>query len=282
MFSLKHNLARLSLLGVASAALIGAAAVPGQAAASGIVEVAVDAGVPTVIYRAGSQASNSASLTTFNRDGVPHIAVFDTVALTAGAGCQQLSPRAVTCGPAAGTAIKRFVANLGDRNDVFSVGAIFTGIVNGGDGDDSFLAGVKNAQRTAIIWNGGDGNFDKISYRGSDAAVRVSLENGSDGLEDGRTGDRNSVVGVEELTGSPFGDDLRGDRRDNRIDDGFVQGAGDNSGDRLSGGDGDDLLFTKDLLADQAADCGDGTGDQIFIDRTLDPAPVNCEEIVRQ
>lgn len=256
MRTTKH-LTRLSLLAAASTALIGVLAGPSNAASAGTVDLTAG----KITYTAGAGGINSASITVFNGQ----IAVFDTEPLTPTGGCRQLTPRAVTCG----TSATEFTANLGDMNDSFSVGVSFKGTVNGQDGNDTLIAGTKSASSRALTWSGGAGT-DTVSYKSSNAAVRVSLDNQAN---DGRNVDSDNVRGdVENIVGSTLGGDflIGADFANNRIDD------GGGAGDKLFGLGGNDQLFAKDLAADSDLDCGPGI-DEIVIDKVADPDPVACE-----
>ena len=152
-------------------------------------------------------------------------------------------------------------------------GDVLTGVENlsGSDQDDR-LTGDANANRLdgrggndtlaglagADTLIGGDG-IDTAEYLASAAAVTVSLSSGSGSGGDAQ-GDR--LSGVENLTGSAFGDRLTGDGGANILDgaggnDTMVGGAG---ADTLIGGAGSD---TADYSASGAAvtvDLAAGTG----------------------
>ena len=98
-------------------------------------------------------------------------------------------------------------------------------------GDDSLIGGSG-----ADTLNGGDGN-DTAFYWDSTASVLVSLGSGGavgTGLGGTAQGDR--LVGIENLSGSGFGDILVGGDGDNEL-------AGLGGNDSLKGGGGDDTLF---------------------------------------
>ncbi|WP_372395100.1 calcium-binding protein [Azospirillum sp. HJ39] len=152
-------------------------------------------------------------------------------------------------------------------------GDILSGVENlaGSDHDDR-LTGDANANRLdgrggndtlvglggADTLVGGDG-IDTAEYLGSSAAVTVSLASGTGTGADAQ-GDR--LSGIENLTGSAFGDRLTGDGGANILDgaggnDTLVGGAG---ADTLIGGAGND---TADYSASSAAvtvDLSAGTG----------------------
>ncbi|MBG0817857.1 hypothetical protein [Planomonospora sp. ID82291] len=213
-----------------------------------------------LVYVAAPGASSSAGINLFNGE----TAVFDTAPLTAGAGCRQLTPRAVACG----TAVTEFTATLGDMNDSLSVGARINGTVDGGDGQDGFLAGTTSASPRAITFIGGAGT-DTVSYRGSDLSVRVSLDNVAD---DGRNIDSDDIRSdVENIVGTPHGGDvLVGNSGKNVID------ADAGPGDRLLGLGGPDRLLARDLDRETELNCGTGGGDEVVMDE-IDPDPAGCE-----
>ena len=108
----------------------------------------------------------------------------------------------------------------------------------GGPGNEVFEGGA-GADRL----DGGPG-MDTASYRGSDTGVTVKLREG--GGERGHAqGD--TLIGIEHLIGSDYGDILGGDSSHNRLDggdgnDGLYGSSGD---DLLLGGAGDDRLYAS-------------------------------------
>ncbi|MFI4881182.1 MAG: hypothetical protein ACIAQU_01205, partial [Phycisphaerales bacterium JB064] len=106
-------------------------------------------------------------------------------------------------------------------------------VVAGGEGDDLLTGGTGD---DLIV--GGDGN-DTVSYADSDSAVNVNLANET------ATGQGNdTVVGVENVIGSQYGDTLDGDDAANTIEGGagadvIDGGAGS---DTLVGGSGNDTI----------------------------------------
>lgn len=118
--------------------------------------------------------------------------------------------------------------------------------LNGGPGTDVLEGGAGNdtleSSAGADLLDGGDG-IDTLSYATSDAGVTVRSFVGSGGHAEG---DR--LISIENLTGSPHDDDLRGNDDANVIaglagDDDLYGGPGN---DTLHGGDGDDELFGGD------------------------------------
>ncbi len=105
----------------------------------------------------------------------------------------------------------------------------------GGAGDD-VLEGGAGADRLL-----GGAGLDTVSYSGSDEAVTVDLEAGA-GKRGHAEGD--VIAGIENVTGSGYGDVLGGDDGANRLDGGDGDDILDGGGgaDRLLGGAGDDAL----------------------------------------
>lgn len=98
--------------------------------------------------------------------------------------------------------------------------------LEGGEGDDHFQGGSGD---DSII--GGNG-FDSIDYLDADNAVLVNLS--LTAVYDTGWG-RDSIEGIEEITGSHFDDKLTGSEMDDHLN-------GDEGDDRLKGGNGDDHL----------------------------------------
>jgi len=108
--------------------------------------------------------------------------------------------------------------------------------LNGGDGSDSLYGGLDNDILTGGA--GGDrlsggAGIDTANYSDSTAGVTVSL-NGTTGIGGTAAGD--TLVGIENITGSDFADSLTGDAGNNVL----TGGAGN---DTLAGGTGADSLF---------------------------------------
>lgn len=135
-------------------------------------------------------------------------------------------------------------------NDVVDAGS-GNDIVNGGAGDDTLYGGAGNDNLNGAAGNdlilGGAGNdvdngssgSDTASFADSNAAVTADL------VTDTAVGfGTDSLLGDENLVGSPSGDTLNGDNLANSLDGGLgndtVSGNGGN--DLVSGGAGDDTL----------------------------------------
>ena len=119
-------------------------------------------------------------------------------------------------------------------NDTISGGA-GNDTLFGGDGDDVLDGGAGNdtllGQAGSDTLDGGSGT-DVADYLGSSGAIFIDLGNGT---ASGGHAEGDSLISIENLSGSSFDDTLTGDDGANRI---FGQ-VGD---DMLFGGDGDDIL----------------------------------------
>ncbi len=109
------------------------------------------------------------------------------------------------------------------------VGLAGNDTLNGGDGNDTLVGGIGGD-----TLNGGDG-IDTADYSTSSAGVHVSLTGGTGPLGDA-AGD--TLISIENLTGSAFDDFLQGDGGDN----GIQGGAGS---DHLHGDAGNDTFVYK-------------------------------------
>jgi Ca2+-binding RTX toxin-like protein len=138
-----------------------------------------------------------------------------TVTIHAGAGNDTID------GSLAG---KRLVLFGEDGNDLL-IGSSKADDLFGGAGDDILIGGSGND-----LLDGGGGN-DTVRFANATSGVTASLASGS-AMGNGN----DSLIGIENLEGSPFADMLTGDGGANRLD-----GAGGD--DTLDGGGGDDTLI---------------------------------------
>ena len=149
-----------------------------------------------------------------------------------------------------------------------TIGTTFTGIENvigsryvdniTGDSSDNVIEGGKGGDTL----NGGSGaGSDTVSYKSSDAGVKVNLSN--DSVSEGdAAGD--TISNFENIIGSGKADELIGSTGNN-----VIEGGG--GGDKLDGGDGTDTLsyqgsnsgVTVDLTKGGTADIGGTTKDII-------------------
>ncbi|MGI9394131.1 MAG: beta strand repeat-containing protein [Boseongicola sp.] len=128
-----------------------------------------------------------------------------------------------------------------------------------GDGGANFLTGRNGndffvGRAGADTLDGGDGS-DTSSYAGSGAGVTVFLDSGSGSTTSGGGAAGDTLISIENLTGSAFRDILIGNDDANT----FIGGTGD---DDLGGGNGDDTLTGGDgtdvLVGGAGADAMDG------------------------
>ncbi len=135
---------------------------------------------------------------------------------------------------------------LGGNDTVDGLGG--DDIINGGAGNDTLLGNVGNdiliggAGRDTL--NGG-GGVDTASYEGATNRVSVSLLTNS-GTVGQAIGD--TLISIENLTGSGFGDTLRGNNSRNVLmgEDGKDTLIGFGGNDRIFGGDGRDIITGGD------------------------------------
>jgi Ca2+-binding RTX toxin-like protein len=123
---------------------------------------------------------------------------------------------------------------FGDAGNDTLFGDAGNDILDGGDGNDTLIGGT--GADTLI----GGAGIDTASYEYATSGVMVDLATG--GLTGEAAGDTYS--GIENVTGSAFGDIINGDQFANRIEGGagddFLFGGAGN--DTLIGGPGDDVL----------------------------------------
>jgi Ca2+-binding RTX toxin-like protein len=184
--------------------LLGAAALPAALAAMAIPEGAEAASLTTsgstIQYQAAAGETNGLRVFT---DATGGIVLDDVVAVSETSPlCGTVDATSVRCSPSAST----IAALLGDRNDsVFTQNSVPL-TVDGGAGDDTYLAGFADS-RTEVRYTGNSGR-DVADYRHATSAVTVKKDGGA---SDGRSGDRDNIApSVENLVGSRFDDTLEG------------------------------------------------------------------------
>ena len=146
------------------------------------------------------------------------------------------------------------IENLtGSDHDDLLVGDANGNLLDGRGGNDT-LIGLGGAD-TLI---GGEG-IDLVDYSASADGVTVDLSSGT-GIGGDAEGDR--LSGIENLTGSTFGDRLTGDAGANRLDGAGSEDTlvGLGGADTLIGGDGIDLADYSASGAGVAVDLANGTG----------------------
>ena len=160
--------------------------------------------------------------------------------------------------------------------------------LTGRDGADSLNGGAGNdvldGGDGADLLQGGEG-YDRVSYASATVGIRLDLA--TPALNTGHAaGD--SLISIESVEGSPFGDAMAGDNAANQLDggagadqltgrggaDALQGGSGDDTlnggggADTLAGGDGFDSASYSDAMGAVAADMvaggslGDATGDR--------------------
>ena len=135
-------------------------------------------------------------------------------------------------------------------NDVIDAG-IGSDVANGGAGDDTMYGGAGNDNLNGAAGNdlilGGAGNDIDNGSSGTDTASFADATNGvtADLVTDTEIGfGTDSLLGDENLVGSPNGDTLNGDNLTNALDGGAGNDtvSGNAGNDLVSGGAGDDTL----------------------------------------
>ena len=125
----------------------------------------------------------------------------------------------------------------GPGNDTFSNGP-GNDLLDAGDGDDNFH--FTFTADGADVFNGGPGDGDSLDYDGEDP-VSVSLDGQPN---DGRAGEGDNAIGIEQVRGSRADDTLMGDDGPNELEgsagNDLILGMGGNDG--LFGENGDDTL----------------------------------------
>ena len=135
----------------------------------------------------------------------------------------------------------------GGAGDDVLIGGTGDDQLYGGEGDDVLAGGAGEN-----VLHGGAGT-DTADYSGMEGAVRVRLDRGEAEMRFG-DGFEETLEDMENVVGSAFDDDIRGDRSANAL----WGGAGD---DMLRGGGGDDALYGEaggDILK------GEGGRDELY------------------
>jgi hypothetical protein len=221
-------------------AVLLAVAIPGAAQAA-TVDIAAD---NTILYRAANAETNS--LLVRENGNARAYELVDSAGLTSRSGfCSQVNATTVRCG----LGLDRLDAQLGDRNDQTSIRVSGPVTVDGGDGNETFFAGMApGASRTD--YRGSFGR-DTMSWASASSGVAMTQD---DAASDGRTsrGDRDNVRrDIESIIGSPFDDGIVASRTgliqsfpDNTNGTGFAQPLGGGAGnDVVAGGANMDFHF---------------------------------------
>ena len=243
-------------------AFVLAAACPGAALAGTVTVHDTSSSAPHAFSFDGAPGEANNVRVTENSDGstvVTDVVPMRIVGEVSLQGCRlSVDGRTATCAPNA----PPVDFSLGDGNDViryeasesmafpFSVSGL-----QGGAGNDTFIAGLRRNAEGVLELHGGPGTADKVTYASSPAAVNVSIGASTDG----HAADRNDVrADVEVVEGSNFADTITGSDADHREiliggngndrvtglggTDVFVEGAAPNGSDTIAGGGGIDLV----------------------------------------
>ncbi len=152
------------------------------------------------------------------------------------------------------------VLNGGDGNDTL-IGLAGNDTLDGGNGNDILRGGAGN---DTLI---GGAGIDTASYSEATSGVRVNLTvSGAQGTGEGT----DTLVGIENVTGSAFSDVITGDAGANVIDAGASNDAVDGGAgnDTISGGAGDDMLIGN--LGANTIDGGDGIDTGMLLEKYAD------------
>ncbi|MGH2905704.1 MAG: DUF6531 domain-containing protein [Solirubrobacterales bacterium] len=175
-------------------------------------------------------------------------------------------------------------ANDGESGESDNIASDFEAI-EGGSGDDTLIG---NSGANALVGDDGDDTLrglagddalfggdgvDTADYSGAGAAIQADLGSGSPQVSGGAGDD--TLDQVDNLTGSAYDDDLRGDSANNSIDGGGGADQIDPSSgsDSVDGGAGADDIATTDGQADEI-DCG--ADSDALVHDSLDSS-ANCE-----
>ncbi|MBJ7471667.1 MAG: hypothetical protein JHD16_10215 [Solirubrobacteraceae bacterium] len=288
--------ARRAALTALAAAAVVPAAVPALASAAGTVSKTATA----MTVKAGAGDANALKVYVV---GAAIIAEDKTsLALTAGAGCVQLTSYRAGC-TAAG--LTQLDVDAGDLNDTIDVDVPITNaLLVGGAGNDS-LRGVGAGQKVF----GGSAGFDTVTYSGLTVPVYASLDatlndGPFDGAPDFIGADVEGIVGGSandlivggttpnsSLSGGPGNDSVQAGSAGATLlggtgNDIVTGGAGNDSlsgnegSDTMDGKGGNDLIVSADGVTGEKVTCGSGT-DTAFVDvwdAIQDPAA--CESVL--
>jgi Ca2+-binding RTX toxin-like protein len=160
-------------------------------------------------------------------------------------------------------AVRRLELDLGDGPDVAAIATPRELSIEGGAGNDRYVALAGDAP-SRVDFDGGVG-LDVANYFYASTGVRVSVD-----LEagDGRPGDDDRIRrNVESVFGSQFDDVLTGSPRTVQLEgfDGDDLITGGSGAETLSGGDGNDRIDARDGAPDRI-DCGGQAHDWAAVD----------------
>jgi Ca2+-binding RTX toxin-like protein len=193
------------------------------------------------------------------------------IALTGVPTCMPLDAYAVSC-----SAVRRIELDLGDGPDVAVIATPYHVALEGGAGNDRYVALATDAP-SRVDFDGGVG-LDTANYGFATAGVdvRLDLEAG-----DGRAGDDDRIRrDVESVLGSQFADVLAGSPRSVQLTglDGDDEITGGTSAELLFGGLGNDRIDARDGAFD-TVDCGNQALDWAAIDIDAEASITGCAQI---
>jgi hypothetical protein len=185
--------------------------------------------------------------------------------------CMPLDAYAVSC-----SAVRRIELDLGDGPDVAVIGTPHEVSLEGGAGNDRYVAFATGAP-SRVDFDGGIG-LDVANYGFATAGVHVSV-----GLEasDGRPGDEDHIRrDVESVLGSQFADVIAGSPRTVQLAglDGDDEITGGSGAEVLSGGDGNDRIDARDGAPD-TVDCGGLALDWAAVDVDAEASITGCAQL---
>jgi hypothetical protein len=186
--------------------------------------------------------------------------------------CMPLDARTVSC-----AAVRRIELDLGDGPDVAVIATPLPVAIDGGRGNDRYVAHATDAP-SRVDFAGGIG-LDTANYFFATAGVHVSVD-----LEagDGRSGDDDRIRrDVESVLGSEFADVLTGSPRTEQLAglDGDDQIIGGSGAELLTGGRGNDRIDARDGAPD-TIDCGGQELDWAAVDTDAETSITGCAQVV--
>ena len=179
-------------------------------------------------------------------------------------------------GAGTGAAANEELRLTGGGGDDQLFGGTASDRLDGGPGNDTLGGGAGNESLDGgpgdDLLDGGPGDSDDVDY--GDSTGPVSIDLASAAPQNGGSLGFDTLVGIEEVTGSDHSDVLRGDEAENSLDgeqgDDLIEGRGGD--DFLDGGSGIDTLsyegapagVTVDLAEEDAQDTGGAGEDRLF------------------
>ncbi len=246
----RRRRARTTLLAAALPAVLAAAALPAAADAGTIARP-----TPTIVGFEASPGERNVVETRNAPNGDLVLTDVVPITLAPNSGCRSVNAREVVC-PGA---LESVLVFLRDGDDVGRFTARQPGGVFGGDGNDTFVAGLQPAG--SVHYSGDDRTdrlgFDVLTYADTTRGVTVTLDGR---LGDGRSGDGDNVMpDIDHVVGTRFDDAITGSDAATKRErfeglagndtirggggpDRFIEGTAANGADTFFGGAGDDVV----------------------------------------